>query len=97
MQPPKTHFSTFSKVQKQKKSETKIRKITHSAGDIEQHQKDLPEIALLININVIFKTMKLTYSSVSNRRPGWNNRPGYAGTQKTINDQDLINDQGNFI
>ena len=30
VQPPKTHFSTFSKVQKQKKSETKIMKITHS-------------------------------------------------------------------
>ena len=31
VQPPKTHFSTFSKVQKQKKSETKIMKISHSA------------------------------------------------------------------
>ena len=30
VQPPKTHFLTFSKVQKQKKSETKIMKITHS-------------------------------------------------------------------
>ena len=35
MQPPKTHFLTFSKVQKhimEKKSETKIMKITHSAA-----------------------------------------------------------------
>ena len=34
VQPPKTHFLTFSKVQKhimEKKSETKIMKITHSA------------------------------------------------------------------
>ena len=30
VQPVKTHFLTFSKVQKQKKSETKIMKITHS-------------------------------------------------------------------
>ena len=29
VQPPKRHFSTFSKVQKQKKSETKIMKIAH--------------------------------------------------------------------
>ena len=33
MQPPKTHFSTFSKVQKQKKSDTQIMKITHSNLD----------------------------------------------------------------
>ena len=30
VQPLKTHFSAFSKVQKQKKSETKIMKITNS-------------------------------------------------------------------
>ena len=34
VEPPKTHFSTFSKVQKQKNSETKIMKITHSATHI---------------------------------------------------------------
>ena len=33
VKPHKTHFSTFAKVQKQKKSETKIMKITHSAQE----------------------------------------------------------------
>ena len=45
MQPPKTHFLTFSKVQKhimEKKSETKIMNIKHSVACLNCHQnKDL--------------------------------------------------------
>ena len=54
VQPPKTHFSTFSKVQKQKKSETKIMKITHSVelGDRQTYRK--PEKKASFNFVLAF-------------------------------------------